>query len=67
MRKSIKLGAVLLAVGAGSAVATVSAAEHGHAALTATTALTAGSCTALGVTSVIVGWATRRPIRDTEH
>lgn len=64
MHKSIKLGAVLLTVGTGSAVVTVAAAGHSVPQLVAASGLLSGACTALGVTSVIVGWASRRATED---
>lgn len=67
MRKSIKLGVALITAGAGSAVASVDAADHGAKTLTVAAALLAGASTALGVTSAIVGWATPRPAGDGKH
>jgi hypothetical protein len=64
MRKSLKLSAGLLTVGAGSAVAAVDAADHGAKTLAVAAALLAGACTALSVTSAFTGWAVR-PV-DTE-
>lgn len=61
MRKTTKLGAVLMTTGAAAAVAAVDAAGHGAKTLTVSAGLLSGACTALGVTSVITGWATRRP------
>lgn len=56
MRNSLKMAAGLLAVGAGTAVASVDAAEHGAKALTVSAALLSGACTALGVTTFFAGW-----------
>lgn len=67
MRKSIKLGTALIAAGVGTAVAATSVAEHGAPELTLTAGLLSGACTALGVTSVLIGWADRRPAGDTER
>ena len=67
MRKITKMGASLLAVGAGMAVATSDAAEHGSAGLTATAGILTGACTALGVTTLVIGWATRRPDEQSEE
>lgn len=61
MQKSTKLGFALTAIGAGSATATAEAAEHGATALTVAGGILTGACTALGVTSLILGWAGRRP------
>lgn len=67
MRKSIKLGAALMAAGVGTAVAAASVAEHGVPELTVAAGLLSGACTSLGVTSVLVGWADHRPAQDTER
>jgi predicted benzoate:H+ symporter BenE len=61
MQKNVKLGAALTAVGAGSALAAADAAEHGAATIAVVAGVLTGACTALGVTSLIIGWATRRP------
>jgi hypothetical protein len=67
MQKSKKLGAALLAVGAGAAVATVDSADHGSTVLAVAGGLLSGAATALGTTALIVGWATRRPDREAEE
>lgn len=67
MQKNISRGVALLAAGVGSALAAVEAADHGARNLTVSAALLAGASTALGVTSVLVGLAGRRPSEDTER
>lgn len=61
MQKSTKLGTTLLAVGVGSALAAAGAAEHSTETVAVAAGILTGACTALGVTSLIVGWAMRRP------
>lgn len=67
MQKNIKTGVTLLAVGVGSALAVVSTEGKGPETFTVTASLLSGACTALGVTSVLVGWAGRRPAEETER
>lgn len=67
MRKSTRIGTALLAVGTGAALATTDAAEHGSTALAVVGAVLTGSCTALGTTVLIVGWATSRPAGEAEE
>lgn len=66
MQKTTKLGTGLLAVGTGTAVAAVDAADNGAAALAVAAGLLSGACTALGATVLIVGWATRRPAKEAD-
>lgn len=67
MQKSTKLGVSLLAVGVGSALTIVGARGEGPEALTVAGSLLSGACTALGVTSVLVGWADSRPAEEAER
>lgn len=64
MQKTTKLGAGLLAAGTGTAVAAVDAADNGAATLAVAAGLLSGACAALGATALIVGWATRRPVKE---
>lgn len=66
MRKNIPMGLALTAVGVGSALTAVSVNGEVPEALTVAAGLLSGACTALGVTSLLVGWAGRRPAEDTE-
>lgn len=67
MQRNISMGVALMTVGIGSALTVAGAEGDGPQALTVTASLLSGACTALGVTSVIVGWAGRRPKKDTER
>lgn len=67
MRKNTLMGAALVATGVSSAVAAVNAGDHGARTPAVAASLLSGACTALGVTSVLVGWADRRPAEDTER
>ncbi len=67
MQKDIPRGLALLAVGVGSALAVVSTGGKGPEAFTVAGSLLSGACTALGVTSVLIGWAGRRPAENTER
>lgn len=67
MRKNIPMGAALLAVGVGSALAAVGSEGEVPQGLAVAAGLLSGACTALGVTSVIVGWTGRRPAEDAER
>lgn len=67
MQRDISRGVTLLAIGIGSALTAVSTEGAGPRGLTVAAGLLSGACTALGVTSVLVGWTGRRPAEDTEH
>lgn len=66
MQKDIARGVTLVTAGVGSAVAAVSAGDHGARTLAVAAGLLSGACTALGVTSVLIGWTGRRPAGDPE-
>ena len=59
MQKSTNLGAALIAAGAGNAMSAASAAGHGNTPFAVAFGIASAACTALGVTLLIVGWATR--------
>lgn len=67
MQKNTSMGVALLTVGAGSALTAASIKGEGPEALAVAAGLLAGACTALGVTSVLIGWTGRRPAEDAER
>jgi hypothetical protein len=61
MQKNTKLGAALLAAGAGAALVAAEASEHGAMTVAVATGILTGAFTALGTTTLVVAWATRPP------
>lgn len=67
MQKNIARGVALLTVGAGSALTMVSTEGQAPQAFTMAAGMLSGACTALGVTSVLIGWTGRRTAEETER
>lgn len=61
MQKNTKLGVALTAIGAGTALVAAEASEHGAMAVAVAGGILTGAFTALGTTTLVVAWATRRP------